>query len=58
VDVWQCNGGGNQVWTVQSNGMIVSKSAGLCVDLAGGATDQGTAVQLENCGSDATQLWN
>lgn len=54
VDLWPCNGGSNQQWTITSAGSIVSAYSNLCVSLNG----QGTAVELEQCDSQASEQWS
>ncbi|MEV0897222.1 ricin-type beta-trefoil lectin domain protein [Actinoplanes sp. NPDC049802] len=56
VQIWDCNGGANQRWTINSNG-TVSNPAGLCLDVNGNATGNGTAVILWNCTAAANQRW-
>ncbi|MEU4422256.1 ricin-type beta-trefoil lectin domain protein [Actinoplanes sp. NPDC024001] len=56
VQIWDCNGGTNQQWTLNGNG-TVSNQAGLCLDVNGNATANGTAVILWNCTAAANQRW-
>ena len=53
VDLWPCNGGSNQQWTIESDGSIVGSYSNLCVSLS-----QGTAVELERCDEQAGQQWS
>jgi hypothetical protein len=34
--IWDCGGGANQQWVVNSNGTISSAQTGLCLDVNGG----------------------
>jgi Ricin-type beta-trefoil lectin domain len=45
VDLWPCNGGANQKWTVESNGTIVGQQSGLCLDVTGASTAAGTLIE-------------
>ena len=56
VQIWDCNGGANQQWTLNANG-TVSNPAGLCLDVSGNATGNGSAVILWNCTAAANQRW-
>ncbi len=40
--IWDCNGGANQRWTVNADGTIVGAESGLCLDVTGQATGNGT----------------
>ena len=39
-----CNGGGGQQWRVNSDGTITGVGSGLCLDVNGAGTANGTAV--------------
>lgn len=58
VDLYTCLGAGSpsQVWTLSSNGEIVSGESGLCVQADG--TAGGDQLELENCdASNQAQIW-
>ena len=42
VDIWDCNGGANQQWTVNADGTITGVQSGLCLDATGAGTANGT----------------
>ena len=42
--IWACNGQTNQQWRVNSDGTIVGVQSGLCLDVTGSGTANGTAV--------------
>ena len=42
VIIWACNGQTNQQWTVNSNGSITNVLSGLCLDVTGLGTANGT----------------
>ncbi|MET8629140.1 ricin-type beta-trefoil lectin domain protein [Kitasatospora sp. NPDC004669] len=54
VQLWDCNGGGAQVWT-WSNGTLTHN--GKCLDVTGGGTLNGTLVELWDCNGGANQQW-
>ena len=57
VDIWDCNGGANQQWTLSSNGTVVGRESGLCLDVTGAGTANGTAVELWGCTGGSNQQW-
>ncbi|MFE9425082.1 glycoside hydrolase family 27 protein [Kitasatospora sp. NPDC006697] len=59
LEIWDCNGGGNQVWTRTADGRLTvyTGSATRCLDAAGNATAPGTRVQIWSCNGGANQQW-
>jgi Ricin-type beta-trefoil lectin domain len=57
VDIYTCNGGTNQQWTVNSNGTITNNRSGLCLDVANQGTANGSDVDLWTCNGGANQKW-
>jgi len=57
VQIWDCNGGSNQRWTFNANATISSVSSGLCLDVSGAATANGTVAILWTCTAAANQRW-
>jgi lysophospholipase L1-like esterase len=57
TQIWDCNGGTNQRWNLNTNGTIGSVSSGLCLDVSGNNTANGTAVILWTCTAAANQRW-
>ena len=57
VQIWDCNGGTNQRWTLNTNGTISNAQSGLCLDVNNGATANGTAVILWSCHGGTNQRW-
>lgn len=57
VQLWDCNGGANQQWNLNSDGTVSSRQSGLCVDVNGNATANGTLVILWTCTGAANQRW-
>lgn len=58
VQLWDCNGGTNQQWNLNANGTISGVRSGLCLDVNGNATANGTLVILWSCTAAANQRWN
>jgi hypothetical protein len=57
VDIWDCNGGTNQQWTLNSNGTITGVGSGLCLDVTGAGTANGTLVDIWTCNGGSNQHW-
>lgn len=47
LQIWTCNGLANQKWLFASDGTV--RSLGLCMDVAGGSTQNGAVIQLATC---------
>lgn len=73
LGIWQCNGQDSQKWGYDSNMKTIylasSKSlqakanssapqASLCIDIPGGNTDNGNAIQIWGCNGKANQKWS
>ena len=54
-DIWTCNGGSNQNWTIAQDGSV--RVFGKCLDVKGNGTANGTAVDLWTCSDNANQRW-
>ncbi len=57
VALWDCNGGGNQAWTLTPAGQLTIYGGAKCLDVDGGGTADGTAVQIYDCNDTAAQQW-
>jgi hypothetical protein len=59
TDIWDCNGGANQIWTHSSSGQLTVYSGGsqLCLDAFGQGTTPGTKVDVWSCDGAANQQW-
>ena len=55
IQLYDCNGTAAQRWSVTSDGTL--EALGKCLDVAGGATANGTAVQLYECNGTGAQQW-
>jgi Ricin-type beta-trefoil lectin domain/Galactocerebrosidase, C-terminal lectin domain len=55
VQMWDCNGGASQNWTVQGDGTL--RINGGCMDITGAGTANGTLVELWTCNGGANQQW-
>jgi type 1 glutamine amidotransferase len=54
IQLWTCNGGTNQQWTVSGSTL---RSLGKCMGVAGGSTANGAQVQLATCTGAGSQNW-
>ncbi|WP_436531536.1 RICIN domain-containing protein [Actinoplanes sp. HUAS TT8] len=57
AQLWDCSGAANQRWTFTSGSTIRNAQSGLCLDVTGNATANGTAVVLWTCTGASNQLW-
>jgi hypothetical protein len=55
VQIWACNGGSNQNWTVETNGTI--EINGKCLDIANNSTADGALIDLWDCNGGGNQQW-
>ncbi|MFJ8748982.1 ricin-type beta-trefoil lectin domain protein [Streptomyces sp. NPDC102441] len=55
IQLWDCHGGTNQDWSVQSDGTI--RNRGVCLDTAGGSGTDGTQLVINRCDGRASQKW-
>jgi O-glycosyl hydrolase len=56
VELWDCNGGGNQQWTSTAAGEL-RVYGGSCLDAANQGTGAGTKVDIYTCNGGANQKW-
>jgi len=59
LEIWDCNGGSNQIWTHDSAGELIVNSGGaqLCLDANGQGTTSGTKVITWSCNGATNQQW-
>jgi Ricin-type beta-trefoil lectin domain len=57
VEIWDCNGGANQLWNLNSDSTVVGRESGLCLDVNGGGTANGTSVEIWTCNGGSNQKW-
>ncbi|MHA6757426.1 ricin-type beta-trefoil lectin domain protein [Streptacidiphilus sp. PAMC 29251] len=57
TDIWDCNSGANQQWSLSSDGSIESVQSGLCLDVSNQSTTPGAAVDMWTCNGGANQKW-
>ncbi len=57
VQIWGCNKGSTQQWSFQPDGTIKGLSSGLCLDVYGNNTENGTPIILWNCGNVVNRRW-
>ncbi|MGC0313850.1 glycoside hydrolase family 27 protein [Kitasatospora acidiphila] len=57
--IWDCNGGGNQVWTQTPSGQLTvyGGSSTMCLDAYNNQTTPGTKVEIWNCNGQTNQQW-
>ena len=60
LDIWDCNGGSNQLWTYTSSHQLTvySGSSQMCLDAYDNQTTPGTKVDTWPCNGQANQQWN
>ncbi len=56
VDIWDCNGGAGQQWTLTSSNQLTVYGS-KCLDVPGHATAAGTRVEIWSCNGGANQQW-
>jgi hypothetical protein len=57
LEVWDCNGGANQSWTLTS-AKELQVSGDKCLDVVAAATTAGARVQIYDCNGGTNQQWN
>jgi poly(3-hydroxybutyrate) depolymerase len=57
LQIWDCNGGANQQWNLNGNGTISNAQTGLCIDVNGAGTANGSAVIVWTCHGGTNQRW-
>ena len=60
MQIWDCNGGTNQIWTDTSSGQLTLTPVSgdtFCLDASGQGTTPGTAVIIWPCNGQANQQW-
>jgi hypothetical protein len=57
MDIWDCNGGSNQSWTLTA-AKELRVYGNKCLDVISGATSAGTKVALWDCNGGTNQQWN
>ncbi|WUH89562.1 RICIN domain-containing protein [Streptomyces sp. NBC_00433] len=58
TEIWDCNGGANQSWTLNSTKELVVSNGGKCLEADNNGTTAGTAVTIYDCNGGANQQWN
>ena len=53
VQVWDCHGGQNQIWTRMTDGTI--RNNGQCLNVRGNSLKRGTAVNVRSCNKTKAQ---
>jgi hypothetical protein len=55
IDLWSCNGGPAQNWTVQADGTV--RVHNMCLDVYRAATVSGSRLDLTGCNGSVAQQW-
>jgi hypothetical protein len=55
IQMWDCNGGTSQSWTVAADGTL--RVSGKCMDITGANYSNGTGIELWDCDGGANQKW-
>lgn len=58
--IWSCNGNANQSWTatpVSGGYTFTVENSGLCLDVSGAGSANGTKVQTWDCNGTSAQTW-
>jgi len=58
VVISTCTGGTSQQWQFNTNGTATGVQSGLCLDVNGQGTTNGTKVQLWTCNGGSNQQWS
>jgi hypothetical protein len=57
IRISSCTGGTNQQWRVNADTTITGVASGLCLDVTGAGTANGTAIELWTCNGGSNQQW-
>ena len=57
IVLYDCNGGTNQQWNVNSDGTITGVQSGICLDVTGATNPNGSGLELWGCNGGANQKW-
>jgi hypothetical protein len=58
LQIWDCNGGANQLYTSTSSKQLTVYSTPKCLDASNTQTTPGTKVEIYTCNGGANQQWN
>jgi hypothetical protein len=57
VGIHPCNGQRNEQWQVNPDGTVTGAQSGLCLDVTGESTADGSQVELWTCNGQTNQRW-
>ncbi|MER5862818.1 ricin-type beta-trefoil lectin domain protein [Kitasatospora sp. NPDC002040] len=58
IELWTCDvNDGSQQWRTATNGSLIHKASGMCLDIPWASSSQGTRVALWPCNKNANQKW-
>lgn len=58
IQLWDCNGGPNQIWQNRADGSLYNPGSGRCVDLPFGDRTFGKPLVLWDCNGGPNQAWD
>jgi hypothetical protein len=57
LQIWDCNGGAGQQWTLTASNQLTVYGGAKCLDVPGHAKTAGTRVEIWTCNGGANQQW-
>ncbi|HEY2795543.1 MAG TPA: ricin-type beta-trefoil lectin domain protein [Micromonosporaceae bacterium] len=57
AELWDCNGSSTEVWRTSRRGTIVNNASGLCLEVPGFNTNNGTQLDIASCDRQSNQRW-
>jgi hypothetical protein len=58
VELYDCNGGANQQWTLTPDGQLTVYGSGICLEAYQQSATPGTKVDIYSCGGGEHQKWS
>ncbi|GAB4084811.1 hypothetical protein GCM10028784_14410 [Myceligenerans cantabricum] len=58
VAINECHGGANQRWSAGTDGTVRNIETGLCLDVEGAGTENGSPLNVYECHAGANQQWS
>jgi hypothetical protein len=57
IQLWDCNGSGGRAWVIESHSHLHNPQSGRYLDVPGGQTADGSALQIYDGNTNAWRLW-
>jgi hypothetical protein len=57
AELWDCNGSSTEVWRSSRRGSIINAASGLCLEVPGSNTNNGTQLDIAGCNRQSNQRW-